>query len=87
MIQLIFCLLQLQIGGVPRVLEQFGRILTKRYPEGPYNDNGVFRTNFQLDRKGILDDLVFFIRKMWNLSSMGSQSRPFLVCLSCTTAA
>jgi hypothetical protein len=62
-----------QIGGVPRVLERLQQILAKKYPTGPCNEDA---TPHVLDRKGILDDLVRFIREMWNMASLGSREHP-----------
>jgi hypothetical protein len=76
--RLIF-ILQIQIGGIPRVLECLRRILADSYPNGPYN--AAHQTHYPLNRRGILYDLTLFIRTMWNLGSLSSVSSQLGVCL------
>jgi hypothetical protein len=67
------CVAIVQIGGVPRVLERLQLILAEKYPTGPCNEDA---TPHVLDRKGILGDLVCYIRETWNMASLGSRKHP-----------
>jgi hypothetical protein len=77
--QLIMCILQLQIGGVPRVLEHLQRTLANLYPNGPFDE--VNQTHYPLNRMGIFFDIAEYIRMTWNFGSLGSDfSRQRGVC-------
>jgi hypothetical protein len=67
-----------QIGGVPRVLERLRLILGQKYPAGPCDEHN---NPHLLDRKGILVDVVEYIRRTWNMVSLGSRIYRSEVCV------